>query len=311
MRISLQHAAKALLNGQVVAVPTETVYGLAASITRPTAIARIFSIKGRPASNPLIVHLSSLTEMASYLLACPEGFEALAEAFWPGPLTIVLPVNQAKIPAIARAGLETAGFRIPSHPLALELLHHTGPLVMPSANVSGKPSATAAEHVEFDFGADFPVLDGSCCPCGLESTILTYVASRWCIIRLGAIPRESFLPVLGYVPEIVTKEAGQKPLCPGQSFRHYAPKASLLLVKNIQAKTCGTLLGFADRTYPAGMQFISLGSSTQPEEVAENLYARLRELDLRHIEQAMVDMNFPQEGLWLTIAERLERAAQG
>src|SRR5262245_4612508 len=142
MHISLEEAASALKSGLVVAVPTETVYGLAASIDFPDAIEDIFRLKGRPSNNPLIVHVASAKEIAFYVTQQPPQFLKLASAFWPGPLTVVLPVDQVRIPSVARAGLPTAAFRVPNHPLTRELLEITGPLVMPSANLSGKPSAT-------------------------------------------------------------------------------------------------------------------------------------------------------------------------
>lgn len=164
MRISLQAAASALKSGQVVAVPTETVYGLAAALNSKIAVEDIFKLKSRPSDNPLIIHVNELDQIESLARALPEDFYLLASAFWPGPMTLVLPVNIDAVPSIARAGLPTAAFRIPRHPLALQLLALTGPLVMPSANISGSPSATSVEHVEADFGDNFPILEGGGMP---------------------------------------------------------------------------------------------------------------------------------------------------
>jgi len=309
MRISLEEAVRLLTHDQVVAIPTETVYGLAASIAFPHAIARIFTLKGRPSSNPLIIHASSEKQVVALASSLPEGFSELSAAFWPGPMTLVLPVKEEMIASAIRSGLPTAAFRIPNHLLARELLEMTGPLVMPSANLSGKPSATAPEHVEHDFEADFPVLDGGRCGHGLESTILIHLEGVWQIIRLGALPPASFRSVLGYEP-IVRKESPlDKPICPGQMFRHYAPKAKLILAKEFVEK-CDVIVGFSDRTYPVGSQLITIGSSEDPEHVAENLYSVLRELDERNIACAWVDINFPGTGLWETIIERLRKASQ-
>jgi L-threonylcarbamoyladenylate synthase len=163
MRISLTEAQKLLEKGHVVAIPTETVYGLGGLLKYPQAIEQIFTLKGRPNNNPLIIHVSSLQEIRLYVPHLPDEVDALAHAFWPGPMTLVLPIEPDKIPNKARAGLSTAAFRIPQHPLALQLLEKSGALVMPSANVSGRPSATSPEHVEADFGQDFPIVEGGPC----------------------------------------------------------------------------------------------------------------------------------------------------
>lgn len=316
MKVSLEEAALSLNSGRVVAVPTETVYGLAASLAHPEAISEIFSIKGRPSNNPLIVHLASWKEIIRFSRELPPHFASLAEAFWPGPLTLILPVIQEAVSSIARAGLATAGFRVPDHELTRELLRETGPLVMPSANLSGKPSATSTVHVEEDFGKDFPVLDGGECVKGVESTILCWDLSAWVVIRLGALVPEDFFPVLGYVPIVKDRKGGDQaaPLCPGQIYRHYSPKAKLLLSGKIQHEAAGNkdelvIVGFADRHYPVNSRLFSMGNSYDPDAAAHDLYAVLRKLDAEYIEQALVDMDFPKEGLWMTLRERLHKAA--
>jgi L-threonylcarbamoyladenylate synthase len=310
MRISLEETAERLKQGEVVAVPTETVYGLAASIAHPKAIGQIFSLKKRPANNPLIVHVSQANSIPSYTLELPYQFDQLAHAFWPGPLTVVLPADCTKIPLAARGGLSTAAFRVPSHPLTLKLLELTGPLVMPSANLSGRPSATTSEHVEQDFGPEFPILEGGACTKGVESTVLCFSGDCWQVIRLGALPAEIFSSVLGYIPPNGKKRQGEAPLCPGQQYRHYAPKAALFLSENIHKDTRTAILGFSDRIYPAACRVFVMGNSTDPEDVTEKLYAALRTLDAEGIHAATVDMDFPRSGLWETVHERLQRAAE-
>ena len=179
---------------------------------------------------------------------------------------------------------------------------------MPSANLSGRPSSTRPEHVEEDFGENFPVLDGGCCAKGLESTILLYQAGRWAIARLGAISPEEFEPILGYQPVVLTKQGTEKPLCPGQLFRHYSPKAKLYLGDLSKLDDSSVILGFKERSYPAAKQVLFLGSISDPQEVAENLYRTLRLIDQEGYPSAWVDMDFPRHGLWQTIAERLLRA---
>lgn len=308
MRITLAKANQLLSNGEIVAVPTETVYGLAASLKFPSAINQIFKLKGRPSNNPLIVHVSHTEQILKYVKSVPRTFDNLSKAFWPGPLTLVLPVDVSLIPSNARADLSTAAFRIPSHPVARALLEETGPLVMPSANLSGRPSATKPDHIETDFGADFPILDGGSCGYGLESTILYLDEDQWKIVRCGSIPSEAFVNALGYHPEI-DMASKNGPLCPGQLYRHYAPNAKLYL--RTDSKNCkGVVIGFSDRNYSYAARVFSLGPSNQPDVVAEHLYAILRQLDEERIVEAEVDMDFPQHGLWRTIAERLQRAAK-
>ena len=309
MRITLEQASNLLISGKVVAVPTETVYGLAASIAHPTAIETIYSVKGRPSNNPLIIHVSSLDQMTPYATEIPPFFYELASAFWPGPLTVVLPIHTDLVPDKIRAGLPTAAFRIPNHPLVRELIELTGPLVMPSANISGKPSATSPSHVEHDFGSAFPVLDGGSSSKGVESTILICLSGRWEVIRLGSIPAEEFKSVLGYIPEFKITHDGEKVLCPGQLFRHYAPNSRLLLITDFSEDLKGTIIGYSDRKYPKGCDVRILGSLSMPEMCAERLYDVLRQLDKDDVASVYVDMAIPTTGLWATLRERLYKAA--
>jgi len=317
MRIVKERAVHLLNQGDVVALPTETVYGLAASMAHPHAVEKIFQLKKRPQENPLIIHLGEKESLFHYTAKGETPLvRALIEAFWPGPLTLVLPIKEELIGETVRAGLKTAAFRLPSHPVTRAILQQTGPLVMPSANLSGKPSATEVEHVEEDFGSAFPVVEGEKegeAAVGLESTILVEQEGKWCIARLGALPAEAFLPVLQYVPELVKMEKNKRPLCPGQLYRHYAPKTHLTLTTSFPAE--GTLLGFRERVeqqfYPPGCRVLTLGSLSNPYEVAENLFSILRQLDSEKVDRASIDSDFPRSGVWLTIYDRLAKAACG
>lgn len=299
MRLTLASTVERLQN-DVVAIPTETVYGLAAPLSCPEAIEKIFRLKGRPRQNPLIIHVATLEEVEDLTDTLPPDFYKLT-TLWPGPLTLVLPAQIAKIPSIVRAGLPTAAFRIPALELTRTLLQQTGPLVAPSANVSGRPSATSAAHVEHDFGRDFPILEGGACNQGLESTILGFIASRWHLLRLGALPAETLAPLLGYLPPLAPIDP-DRPACPGQLLRHYAPQAKLLLEGAAEA-----VLGFQERRYD--LPLIPLGSLKDPEEVAHNLYFVLRSLDERGLQSVRLDLDFPTTGLWATLRERLLKAA--
>lgn len=313
MKVSFQKAIELLINGKIVALPTETVYGLAACLNQIEAIQNIFKVKGRPLINPLIIHLACFEDLEHYVTHIPPKLQELADAFWPGPLTCILPIKMEKIPSIVRANLLTAGFRIPDFTLTREVIERTGPLVMPSANLSGKPSATHFKHVKNDFGKAFPVLDGGRSINGVESTIIGLDREEWVILRLGAIAPESFRSILGYVPRIIEKPSQSDilPLCPGQLLRHYAPRAKLYLSDADKLDVCTHILGFTERDYSAfgNKEVVYLGSVNNPMQVAENLYDILRQLDVENVEHVWVDVDFPAEGLWLTIAERLNRAS--
>lgn len=306
MRISPAEAITRLKKGEVVALPTETVYGLAASIKCLEAVEEIFELKKRPLNNPLIVHLASVAQLSEFVLSLPPGFTTLSQHFWPGPLTMILPIELSKISSKICAGLSTAAFRIPCHSATLHIIEEVGPLVMPSANVSGSPSSTKAEHVENDFGVLFPVVDGGSCIQGVESTIIHYSESKWHIARLGAIPAEELASNLGYEPK--SFKSSSAPICPGQLYRHYAPKAKLHLCDRHE-NCCNVVIGFSNRTYPHASRLFFLGKDSSAEEAAEALYNVLRQLDLEGIKEAWVDMDFPKEYLWITIAERLCKAA--
>ncbi len=310
MKVDVKRAAELLLRGEVVAVPTETVYGLAASLAHPLAIDKVFSLKKRPSQNPLIIHIAHLAHMLHFLKEQPPHFEDLTHKFWPGPLSLVLSVNEQLIPEKVRANLPTAAFRIPAHPTALALLELTGPLVMPSANLSGKPSATQSRHVEEDFGESLPLLEGGNCQQGLESTILIYHSAQWHIIRQGILSGEDFASLLGYTPTITLPHSLEKPLCPGQSFKHYAPQARLILCEKMPHELNEVILGFEEREYAGAAKVILLGSLSQAKTVSANLYTVLRQLDREKIEVIWVDFDLPYQGLWSTIRERLQRAAR-
>lgn len=302
VNIPLEVAIRLLKEGKVVAVPTETVYGLAGSLQRPEALEAIFALKGRPAGNPLIVHVSDFATALPLVANVPRTFHQLADAFWPGPLTLVVPADLTAIPSVVRAGLPTVGVRAPRHPLLQAVLREVGPLAAPSANRSGRPSAVTAEQVAADFGETLPILDGGPCGCGVESTILIDQEGTWGIGRLGAITAEELKGVLGYSPEIINS---REPICPGHLFCHYAPEAKLLW--GIQPAEA--IIGFEERAYGKEYRFFSLGSLADPAGVAHNLYTTLRQLDTAGVASACVDADFPDAGLWITIGERLRRAA--
>jgi L-threonylcarbamoyladenylate synthase len=307
MKISLDQAEELLISGSVVALPTETVYGLAALFTLPHAIEKIYALKGRPRQNPLIVHVNDPYLVRFYTKEVPLEAETLMTAFWPGPLTLVLPANIEKVPDIVRSGKSTVAFRVPSHPIISSILKNVGPIVAPSANLSGKPSATTLKHVEDDFGLNFPVVDGGEIEKGVESTILVYTEGVWKIGRLGSISPEDFAPHLGYIPKNYEK-ASIDPICPGSLYRHYSPNAKLYL-GSLEKCIDSVVLGYTDRFYPNASLTIPIGESTNPYSIMKNLYSSLRKLDEMGISEAFIDIDFPMDGLYLTIYERFFRAA--
>jgi L-threonylcarbamoyladenylate synthase len=257
-------AAELLLKGELVAFPTETVYGLGAPIFQPEAIAKIYTAKGRPSDNPLIAHIASLSQVEQIARDIPPEFFRLAEQFFPGPLTIVLKKHPS-VPAIVSGGLETIALRMPSHPLAQALIAAVGqPLVAPSANLSGKPSSTTAQHVRADFKEIGAVIDGGETEYGIESTVVSLVYTP-CLLRPGAISKEAIEKVLGQ--QLHEAAPHDRLSSPGTRYRHYAPEAQVklftrqdelerylqeaperrrLLISNIQSVNLYSLLRQAD-----------------------------------------------------------------
>ena len=234
---ALREAAELIRQGEVVAFPTETVYGLGANALDSSACAKIFEIKGRPADNPLIVHVASVPEAKKLVKDWPLEAEICARQFWPGPLTIVLPKADC-IPDIISGGLDTVAIRMPSHPLALELIAKAEcPIAAPSANISGKPSPTEGEHVWQDFCGKIPLLiDAGKCKVGLESTVLDLSGKTPLILRPGGVTWEQLAAVLGKVELDPAVEGGflisdsLQPKAPGMKYRHYAPQGEIVLI---------------------------------------------------------------------------------
>lgn len=302
MIVKFHEAVKLLKNDEVVAVPSETVFGLAASIYSPLAIRKIFSLKGRPAINPLIVHFCSIEQVLEYVEIDSKLLEHLKN-LWPGPLTIVAPLKKA-IDTSITAGLPTLAVRIPKHPVFLELIQEVGPLAAPSANRSGLPSATRVWHVEQDYEGQVPVLEGLPPIHGLESTILIQKKDYLEIGRLGATPIDSLKEHFAIQP---SKALHLAPTCPGQLLRHYSPLCEL--TKNLSSDV-EAIVGFNDAIYPCDLPSYILGSKKDPVRIAQNLYDTLRLLDLDKIQKAFIDLDFPTHGLYAPIQERLNRAIQ-
>ena len=302
----IAEAARILRRGGLVAVPTETVYGLAADATSDAAVARIYAAKARPKFNPLIAHVTSLEAALGQGIFSTEALR-LAKTFWPGPLTLVVPVAPgATVCAAARAGLQSIALRVPIHPVALAVISAAGrPLAAPSANRSGWVSPVTATHVARDFAGEIDlILDGGRCSVGLESTIIECLAEHPRLLRPGGIARTDIEAVLGHS---VAESAGVGPVrSPGMSRSHYAPRAKLRL--EAATRDDGEAgLDFGG-IFGEGKNVLDLSPGRNLAQAAANLFIFLRELDARR-PACIAVAPIPYEGLGEAINDRLARAA--
>ncbi len=326
---SLALAAQLLADGQLVAFPTETVYGLGANAFDKNAVLGIFAAKRRPNDNPLIVHIHDRRELDSICEVTPDAIR-LMDAFWPGPLTIILPRKDA-VPREVSAGLDTVAVRMPSHPVAAALLKACGlPIAAPSANRSGKPSPTTAQHVMDDMDGRIPlILDGGACDVGLESTVISLVGERPCILRPGGVTKDMLEGVIGPVDVagsvLRPLEKGEKALSPGMMYKHYSPDGQVTLIEGNEAdvlRAMQLLHAHAESEghracvmcfteHVAALQACSphdIGHRDEPAEVAHRLFDTLRRLDDERMDVIFSEV-VPPEGVGLAVMNRLGRAA--
>jgi L-threonylcarbamoyladenylate synthase len=302
-------AVAALRDGRLVGLPTETVYGLAADATNGKAVAGIFAAKGRPRFNPLIVHVASLAE-AEKIAVFSDLARKLAETFWPGPLTLVLPRREdAAVADLVSAGLDTIAVRVPAHPVAREVLAaFAGRVAAPSANRSGHVSPTTAAHVAADLGSEVAcILDAGPAKVGIESTVIALTDGEAILLRPGAMPRADIERALGR--KLVTPADPTKVTAPGMLASHYAPKAALRLDVT-EVRPGEALLAFGPKLPPGADRveaIRNLSESGDLTEAAVNLFAALRDLDGRSA--AIAVMPIPEQGLGEAINDRLRRAA--
>lgn len=320
----LEKAAELLKKGLTVGIPTETVYGLAADAFNERAVSEIYKAKGRPSDNPLIVHIGEYSDIYNLVREIPANAVKLADAFWPGPLTMVLPKKDC-IPAVTSGGLDTVGIRFPAHKTAREIIGRCGrPLAAPSANLSGSPSPTSAAHVYSDLKGRIPaVVDGGDCAVGLESTVVCFDSEgRAVILRPGFVSAEDMQSELGADKVVcargVTEEIseGEKVLSPGIKYKHYSPKANVTIlcgsidsfISFVQAhngdKTVSMIFDSDKDKFP--FEYVTFGDSS--EEQARQLFSVLRRLDETGAEQ--VYARCPEKtGVGLAVYNRLLRAA--
>ncbi|MFC6996841.1 L-threonylcarbamoyladenylate synthase [Rufibacter roseus] len=311
---NLQRAAAYLTQGDLVAIPTETVYGLAANAFDEAAVVKIFEAKQRPAFDPLIVHTHSIEEVTNIAREVPDVAYQLAEKFMPGPLTLILPKAE-RIPLLVTSGHNSVGVRIPRHPLTLELLRQLPfPLAAPSANPFGYVSPTSAQHVQDQLGGRLPyILDGGECQIGLESTILRLNGDEVEVLRLGGLALEELAEVI-QVSEAKIRTSSSNPTAPGMLSSHYAPRRRVLLgsietdLPNFDAARVGIIsLQKLFPSVPLEHQ-IQLSATGNVNEAAKNLFSALRYLDSQNIDFILAEP-MPKQGLGRAINDRLQRAS--
>ncbi len=317
----IERVGAILRAGGLAAIPTETVYGLAANALDGPAVKRIFAAKGRPSDNPLIVHICRFDQLASLVREVPQAAEKLAKAFWPGPLTMILP-KSALVPTEVSGGLDTVAVRFPAHPAAQAVIRAAGvPLAAPSANLSGRPSPTTFAHVKADLtGRVEALLDGGDCQVGVESTVITLAETPPRLLRPGGITLDQLQAVLGRVevdPAVLHRlEEGKKAASPGMKYKHYAPKADVVLVDASpkgysdyvnQRKNCHALCFEEDLPFLRG-PFLSYGSRYDSQTQARRLFSALHELDQLGAEKVYAHLP-SKRGVGLAVYNRLIRAA--
>ena len=321
---SIAKAAELLKQGEIVAIPTETVYGIAASAFDGNAVKKIFEAKGRPQDNPLIVHIDRMEMLDGLVSRVPEGARKLAEAFWPGPLTIIMPRGD-KVADEVCAGLDTVAIRMPSHPVARAVIAASGlPLAAPSANLSGSPSPTTAADVLADMDGRIPlILDGGACSVGVESTVISLAGAQPVLLRPGYITKEQLEDAMGCTVALSDAvlhklKDGERAASPGMKYKHYAPKADVTILKGsfdaykeYMKSHCADgvyALCFTGEEPALPCPCVTYGRADRPDEQAHALFSALRELDARGAKTVFARCP-AQEGVAMAVYNRLLRAA--
>lgn len=326
----MREAAEIIRSGGLVAFPTETVYGLGANALDPEASKRIYAAKGRPSDNPLIVHICRFEELEFIAKEVPTQAGKLADAFWPGPLTMIVWKNE-KVPYETTGGMDTVAIRMPNHPVALALIEESGCMIAaPSANTSGKPSPTEAGHVALDLDGKIPmILDGGPVGIGIESTIIDLTEKIPMILRPGYITKEMLEEVLGEEvridPGIIAADSTKKPKAPGMKYKHYAPKADLVLVEGEQEAVVAKINALVREKQAAGLKVgvvatdeteslyqadyvVTIGARSDEDAIARHLYKILREFDDWNVD-AIYSESFSTPRIGQAIMNRLMKAA--
>lgn len=316
--MALEAYAEILKQGNLVAFPTETVYGLGASAWNPAAIRKVFDIKGRPPDNPLIVHVSSVDMVKQFASEITPRSKMLMQKFWPGPLTLVFK-KKPEVLDIITAGLDTVAIRMPNHPLALELIQLSGPLVAPSANRSGRPSPTKSIHVVLDFGKRVPVLDGGDCQIGLESTVLDVTKNPPIILRPGYVGVNEIHDICGFKPHYEGNLAigeDEKVSSPGMKYSHYAPNAKVHWLKDDQPEEQKDVLYLLhQRRKPPCYNCRVVDFQGNYHRMAKELYDWFRKADHEHVSHIYIepfpDLLKSQHEVINALENRISKAVSG
>ena len=326
----IEEAGRLIAEGELVAFPTETVYGLGGDALRPEASRKIYAAKGRPSDTPLIVHIADFSDMERVAAKVPAQAKKLAEAFWPGPLTMIVPKGDA-VPYETTGGMDTVAVRMPGHPVALELIRKSGCLIAaPSANTSGRPSPTEAKHVAEDLsGRIAMILDGGPVGIGIESTIIDLTEKTPMVLRPGYITPGMLAEVLGedviMDPGIIAADDTRKPKAPGMKYKHYAPKAQMVIVegqedaviakinalsaqKRAEGRKVVIIATEESKAYYEADRVMSIGSRTDEDAIAQHLYKLLRECDEVQADEIYSE-SFQTPRIGQAIMNRLLKAA--
>ncbi len=323
LRTDIERAAAVLRAGGLVALPTETVYGLGADARNMAAVERIFAVKGRPANHPVIVHIASAEALSAWCAEVPAAAWLLAAAFWPGPMTMILR-RDPRVLDVITGGQDTVGLRVPAHPIALELLRvFAGGIAAPSANRFGHVSPTTADHVRAELGTDVDmILDGGACTIGIESTIVDLTAARPRILRPGGVSRAQIEAVLGLEPAANAHDMADTPRVSGALASHYAPHTPVRWVDSAQLNEVLSTSLFHDKVGVLTVGTDAMNGSAaydrvavrwrvlpaEPRAYAQRLYAQLRELDELNLDLILLEVP-PDTAPWEAVRDRLRRAA--
>lgn len=310
MIVSVEKAAEIIKKGELVAIPTETVYGLAANAFNIDAVKKTFHQKGRPADNPLIVHISSTDQLELLTDTVPGAAKKIAASFWPGPLTIVID-KKTNVPDVVTGGLNSVAVRMPDHPETLGLINSTGPLTAPSANRSGSPSATRTKHIEHDFGNDFPILEGQSPSLGIESTVLDIREEPFTILRPGAVTAEMIESRTGFKVKSSEKKTDSEKHSPGMRYTHYKPTASVSVIEEIPSKlqrNSTYILHSAGTPHSGEIVYNYNGDFNK---LAHNLYDHFRQADYLGHSQIFIEILPDDENssILFALKDRILRAS--
>ncbi|TVR16235.1 MAG: threonylcarbamoyl-AMP synthase [Balneolaceae bacterium] len=310
MIVSVEKAVEIITNGDLVAIPTETVYGLAADAFNVDAVKKTFQQKDRPSDNPLIVHISGSGQLEMLTDSVSDAAKTITESFWPGPLTIVVH-KRANVPDVVTGGLNSVAVRMPDNPETLALINRTGPLTAPSANRSGSPSATRATHIEHDFGVDFPILTGQAPSLGIESTVLDIREEPFTILRPGSVTAEMIESRTGFKVQSSEKKSDSDKHSPGMRYTHYKPTANVSLIDEVPSvlKSNSTYIFHSANELKSGEGIYNYMGDF--DKLAHNLYDHFRQADYLGHSQIFIEKlpNDENSSILFALKDRISRAS--